>query len=112
MKRFVVCAALFAAATFSTGCATSYGQKEEAVRETSRQGAGHKLARPGFVVFDADDEGRLWIFRSEAKELAEYSKSKELAKFVSAIGEGPGGVTVKAPDMETIRDYMKNFPNG
>jgi hypothetical protein len=111
MKRFGICAALAAALALS-GCATSYGKKEEAVRETAKQGSGHKLSRPGFTVFDADDEGRLWVFRSDAKELAEYSKHKELTKFVSAIGEGPNGVTVKAPDMETIVAYMKAYNGG
>ncbi len=108
MRRFIL-SAVIATAVVGAGCKTSTGQKEEAVRVTARQGLQHKLALPGYSVFDADDEGRLWIFRADAKELAEFSKSKEIAKFVSLVGEGPNGVTIKGPDLETLNDYMKAY---
>jgi hypothetical protein len=108
MRRFWMLAALCAAFATSA-CTTSYGEKEAKVREVAKQGLSHKLARPGFAVFDADDEGRLWVFRSDSPALLEYSKSKELAKSVSAIGDGPDGATVKAPDSETIAAYMKAY---
>lgn len=108
MRRFWLLAFLCAAFSASA-CKTSYGEKEAKVQEFSKQGRAHQLARPGFAVFDADDDGRLWIFRSDSPALAEYSKSKELAKFVSSVGAGPNGVTVKAPDTDTIAAYMKAY---
>ncbi len=108
MRRFLVCAVLMAAVV-GAGCKTSAGEKAESVRVTARQGLTHKLALPGYSVFDADDEGRLWVFRADAPELAEFSKSKELAKFVSLVGEGPNGVTIKGPDAATLNDYMKAY---
>ncbi len=63
------------------------------------------VARPGFVtLFEA---GRLWVFRSGSKELAEYKKNGELAKHITRIHAGPGGVTIKAPDAETLDGYLK-----
>ena len=56
--------------------------------------------KPGFTV--RTEKGRVWIFRENAKELAEFDKAGELAKQVSRIGAGPGGVTLKSPDFETL----------
>ena len=63
------------------------------------------VTRPGFVSLFED--GRLWVFKTGSKELAEYKKSKELAKHVTRIHAGPGKVTIKAPDLETLDAYMK-----
>lgn len=59
--------------------------------------------RPGFVSFI--DDGRLWVFREICPELAEYGANKELAKHVTQPGGGPGGLTIKGPDSETIAEY-------
>jgi hypothetical protein len=58
----------------------------------------------GFVVW-TDAENRLWVFRSGSKELADYYAKGELAKHVTRLGAGPGGITIKAPDGETIDAY-------
>lgn len=60
----------------------------------------YALSKPGFVVRISD--GRGWVFRKGAKELAEYEKSGELAKMVTRTGAGPGGMTLRAPDAETL----------
>jgi len=62
--------------------------------------------KPGFVVWP-DPENRLWIFKRDAKELQDYYAKGELAKHVTRIGAGPGGMTVKAPDAATIDDYLQ-----
>ena len=61
-------------------------------------------AKPGFHV--QIEDGRLWVFRAGSKELADFQKNGELAKHVIRIGAGPGGVTVKAPDTETLDAYL------
>ena len=62
------------------------------------------LAKPGFSVKVVDS--RLWVFRSDSEELAEYEMQGELAKHVIRPGVGPGGMTLKAPDSETLLAYM------
>ncbi|MGH7162590.1 MAG: hypothetical protein ACREID_03825 [Planctomycetota bacterium] len=59
----------------------------------------------GFRAFLGKD-GRLWVFRSDAKELSEFYKSKELAKSAARIGAGPNGMTIRAPDAATIDAYL------
>ena len=61
-------------------------------------------AKNGFVTIVED--GRLWVFRLGSKDLAEYRKAGELAKQVVQPGAGPGGMTIKAPDKETIIEYL------
>lgn len=61
-------------------------------------------ARPGF--YTQVEEGRLWVFRSGSEELKAFKKDGELAKSVSRIGAGPDGMTIKAPDAETIDAYL------
>lgn len=58
----------------------------------------------GFVTFDED--GRLWVFGTNSSELKQYLSSGELAKHVIRPGAGPGGITLKAPDAETIDAFM------
>jgi len=65
-------------------------------------------AKSGFVT--EEKEGRLWIFRWGSKELSDFRKKGELAKFVTKIGAGPGGATVHAPDLQTIYDYLYGKP--
>jgi hypothetical protein len=60
--------------------------------------------KPGFVTRLVD--GRLWVFRSGGAELAEFDRQGELAKHVTHPGVGPGGVTVKAPDADTVTAYL------
>jgi hypothetical protein len=64
-------------------------------------------SKPGFSVFL--QEGRLWVFREGAKEMEEFRSHGELAKQVVRPGAGPGGLTLKAPDAETLNDYLKAF---
>jgi hypothetical protein len=66
------------------------------------------LAKAGFITFE--ENGRLWVFRAGSKELADYVKNGELAAHVSLPGIGPGGMTVRGPDKETIVDYVLARP--
>ncbi|HEX5139062.1 MAG TPA: hypothetical protein VFY93_18985 [Planctomycetota bacterium] len=61
--------------------------------------------KAGFVAA-LDDDGRLWVFREDAKEIAEFRRQGELTKHVTRIGAGPGGITVKGPDTATILEYV------
>jgi sugar lactone lactonase YvrE len=60
--------------------------------------------KPGFVLRPV--EGRLWIFKEGSEELAAFDKDGELAKHVTRPGAGPDGITVKAPDTETLNEYL------
>jgi hypothetical protein len=62
-------------------------------------------AQEGFITFLQD--GRLWVFKSDSKDLQEYKKNGELAKHVIRVNAGPLGLTLKAPDGETIDLYLK-----
>jgi len=66
--------------------------------------AGSTYDKPGFVTEVKD--GRLWVFKAGAKEYEEFQKSGELAKLVTRIGEGPSGMTLKAPDAATLDEYV------
>jgi len=61
-------------------------------------------AKPGFHV--ALEDGRLWVFRRGAREYDDFRKQGELAKHVIRPAAGPGGITLKAPDAETLDDYQ------
>lgn len=61
-------------------------------------------SKPGFVTRVVD--GRLWVFRDGSGELAEFEQSGEPAKHVIRPGAGPGGMTLKAPDVEAITEYL------
>jgi len=65
---------------------------------------GWKYAAPGFTVFGAD--GRLWVFREGSDALREFRESGEPAKYVTQIGAGPDGRTLRAADAEVLRAYV------
>ena len=61
-------------------------------------------AKPGF--YTQLDDGRLWVFQEGSKELQDFLAKGELAKHVVRPGAGPGGMTLKGPDGETLDNYM------
>jgi len=63
--------------------------------------------RPGFVT--EMEDGRLWVFRADSKELAEFLAKGEPVKQVIRPGAGPGGVTIKGVDSETLEAYMAAY---
>ena len=58
----------------------------------------------GFVTIEED--GRLWVFTTNAGELGEVLAGRELAKHVIRPGAGPGGMTLKSTDAATIDAYL------
>lgn len=64
----------------------------------------YNFDRDGFVTKIHDN--RLWVFKTGSKELGKFEKDGEIAKHVIIPAGGPFGVTVKAPDKETIEEYM------
>ncbi len=60
--------------------------------------------RDGFAVDIVD--GRLWVFRRPSKDWDAYQAAGEPAKHITRIGAGPMGMTIKAPDGETITEYL------
>lgn len=60
--------------------------------------------KPGFVT--RIEDGRLWIFTEGSKELEQFEQHGEPSVNVSRIGEGPEGMTLKAPTNDVIDAYM------
>jgi hypothetical protein len=71
----------------------------------SESGSQVNYDKPGFVTQMQD--GRLWVFRKDSKELEEFRKHGELVQQVIRPGAGPNRITLKAPDSQTIDDYLK-----
>ncbi|WP_312450161.1 hypothetical protein [Stutzerimonas nitrititolerans] len=63
--------------------------------------------KPGFVT--EVEDGRLWVFREGSQELKDFEASGEPAKQFSDIGSGPNGMTVKAADEKTLKDYLETL---
>jgi hypothetical protein len=101
---------LLAAACASTDAASPSPDSPSPSSMQDTRAAAHADAahtsydKPGFSTDVV--EGRLWIFRAGSGELAEYQSMGEPAKHVIKPGAGPNGMTVKAPDVETIQAYM------
>lgn len=61
--------------------------------------------KPGFVT--EVDDGRLWVFREGSPELKAFKENGEPAKQFTDVGTGPEGMTVKAADEKTLKDYLQ-----
>ena len=66
--------------------------------------AAAKYAKPGFYV--ALEDGRLWVLREGSEELAQFLEHGEPAKQVVRPAAGPGGITLKSVDAETLTEYL------
>ncbi|MBN9529892.1 MAG: hypothetical protein J0H82_27030 [Alphaproteobacteria bacterium] len=60
--------------------------------------------KPGFTTKVVD--GRLWVFRSDSKELQNFEKGVEPSQLVTRIAAGPGGMTLKSPDAKILDEYL------
>ena len=67
--------------------------------------SGSDYDKSGFATAVIDE--RLWVFRVPSEEYDEFKATgMEPGKFATAIGAGPEGMTVKAPDAETLNAYL------
>lgn len=60
--------------------------------------------KPGYTAFTQD--GRLWVFKADSKDLEEFKKTGEPVKQYTRIGEGPEGMTVKGASDEDLNGYL------
>lgn len=60
--------------------------------------------KPGFVTEVKD--GRLWVFREGSPELKAFKEHGVPDKQFTDIGSSPDGMTVKAVDEQTLKDYL------
>lgn len=97
MTLFHKMALALSLSVFVAGCATADTHK-----------AGSPYDKPGFTTIV--DDGRLWVFRSGSKDLADFQKKGEPAKQVTRIAAGPNRMTVKSTDAEIIDSYVYNKP--
>ena len=71
---------------------------------------GGEFARPGFEVFPR--EGRLWVFKAGSQDVAVFHRLGEPAKFVTLIGAGPHGMTLRGPSRELLTSYQAAWRYG
>lgn len=60
--------------------------------------------KPGFATAVVD--GRLWVFEVPSKEYTDFKAGMEPGKIATAIGAGPEGMTIKAPNQKVLDAYM------
>lgn len=94
------------------------GEKKDEKKEEKKDGEKEAKAeppptpgphdRPGYLTRMVKD--RLWVLRKGSKDLAEFLKKGESAKSVTILGAGPDGMTMRAPDAETIRGWQLAIP--
>lgn len=60
--------------------------------------------KPGFISYL--DDGRLWVFANDSKELADFRANPEPAVFTTRIGKGPQGMTIRSITPEMIDAYL------
>ena len=87
-----------------TGTIDAYLAAEPKTINASPSAAADPYARPGFVTKVKD--GRLWVFKEDAKELAEFEQHGELVKSVTRVSAGPNRITIRSGDTQTIDAYM------
>jgi hypothetical protein len=79
------------------------------LRSTSNETLQGFLAfKEGFETFIVD--GRIWVFRPGSEDLAQFHKTGEPAKNVTKVRAGPGGMTVKGGDLDTVNQYLTAKP--
>jgi hypothetical protein len=63
--------------------------------------------KPGYVT--RVEDGRLWVFRAGSRELGDFKVNGEPARQFTDIGAGPDGMTIKAADEQTLKDYLEKL---
>jgi hypothetical protein len=96
------------AAALIVGCQESDINGGASAGGSGASGMGTEFDKPGFVT--ALRDGRLWVFRADSAELTEFQDKGEPGKHVTRIGAGPEGMTIKAPDTETLDAYLAAMP--
>jgi hypothetical protein len=83
------------------GCATV----DSATTSAPADPPAPAFERAGFYT-ELDKDGRLWVFKDGSTELAEFKAKGKPARHVVRPAAGPGGVTLKAVDFETLDAYQ------
>ena len=66
--------------------------------------SGYLVAKEGFTLLEED--GRYWVY-PEGEAPAD---GKHPAKHITKVKAGPGGVTLRGPDADTILAYIASKP--
>lgn len=92
----------------STTADASFADLKRAADSAASGLPSSQFDKAGFVT--KVDDGRLWVFKKDAKELAEFIKHGELVKSVTRVGVGPNRMSVRAADAATIDAYLAAEP--
>ncbi|MES2720293.1 MAG: hypothetical protein V4688_07325 [Pseudomonadota bacterium] len=65
-----------------------------------------KFNKAGFETHVQD--GRLWVFKADSAELAAFKAQGEPAIFVSRIGDGPEGMTLRGNNNDVLEAYINS----
>lgn len=103
-SRAPIAFVLAVASVSFVGCASDEQAAAPKASANERYTYANQYAKPGFTAFTQD--GRLWVFQNGSKELSEFSRTGDLAKRVTFPAQGPGGMTIKGPDRETVLAYL------
>lgn len=68
--------------------------------------ADAKFDKAGFETHV--ENGRLWVFKADSAELAAFKAQGEPAVFVSRIGDGPDGMTLRGSTNEVLEAYISS----
>lgn len=60
--------------------------------------------KEGFTTFV--ENGRLWVFKVGSQEAEDFKAYGEPTKMATKVGAGPGDMTVKSADLETLDAYL------
>ena len=99
MKKILAALTLATTLIFGFGCSTGVSQSTDTAMAEKAS-----YDREGFAT--RMEDGRLWVFTSESKDLAKFDSHGEPAKHIVRPGAGPKGMTVKATDAETLDAYL------
>ncbi len=108
MRLHIAFAALTAIAALAGGCDSAPNDRAMDLDPPRAQNAGQNVDgndaasaydRPGFTVKVIDN--RLWVFEGDA--FPEHLPDKHS----TFVGAGPDGMTIKAPDAQTVQMYLE-----
>lgn len=102
-----------ASASLALACAAQEPADEAPALPTPHAVVAEEPEPTGVVVgpfFTRDVDGRRWVLRVGSPELEAFLETGEPASSVTLVGAGPGGITLRGTDRETLLSYAFHKP--
>ena len=110
MMKVTSTTAAFCASVVMVGCVHGEANVATVSVPEAKVASAVKYDKPGFYTTIDQKDGRLWVFKEGSEDLAAYKEKGKPAKHVVRPGAGPGGITLKATESETILEYVATKP--